>query len=223
MEPLEGRRLFAYSPAYVASVPLGNANSGNDGGVNGNVALDAAGDLFGTIQSGGALGLGSIAKVPAGSSTGTTVATFDGLNGEAPGNIVVDAAGDVFGVCAMSTTTALTSLDPTYTYGNGVLWELPAGSSTIVPQVTFTATGPRYPTDVVFDSSGNLLVMCSQGGANNTGAIVSVNPTTFAATTLAPLPASYNTVLASSISTDAAGNIYGTTINSDGDYPNDPI
>ena len=65
--------------------------------------VDAAGDLFGTTQAGGAFGDGvafEIAKASSGyASTPTVLASFDGADGDAPydASLVVDAAGDLFG------------------------------------------------------------------------------------------------------------------------------
>ncbi len=65
------------------------------------LAVDAAGDLFGTTGSGGAYGEGVIFELakPAYnvSETPTVLASLDGATGSAIGSLIVDAAGNLFG------------------------------------------------------------------------------------------------------------------------------
>ncbi len=72
----------------------------------GGLIADAAGDLFGTTQYGGAYGspygdgtVFEIAKTSDGyASTPTVLASFDGADGHAPvAGLIADAAGDLFG------------------------------------------------------------------------------------------------------------------------------
>src|SRR5208283_4617138 len=68
----------------------------------GDLIVDAAGNLFGTTEEGGAYNAGTvfeIAKTGSGyASTPNTLASFDGINGAYPGaGLTADAAGDFFG------------------------------------------------------------------------------------------------------------------------------
>ena len=89
---------YASTPTVLASF------NGSDGAVPPSaLVVDAAGDLFGTTQAGGAFDDGvafEIAKASSGyASTPTVLASFDGADGDAPydASLVVDAAGDLFG------------------------------------------------------------------------------------------------------------------------------
>ncbi len=88
--------------AGYASTPTTVANFDyRDGeGPNGQLIMDADGDLFGTAGSGGA-SFGTvfeIAKTADGyASTPTTVAIFDSTDGAQPGDLIADAGGNLFG------------------------------------------------------------------------------------------------------------------------------
>ena len=78
----------------------------------GTLALDSAGNLYGTTFAGGSAGIGTVFKLLKGASVLNTLATFTVATGGNPyAGLTVDAAGNVFG-----TTTS----------GNGTVFELPA-------------------------------------------------------------------------------------------------
>ena len=86
-------------------------------GVNANLAMDTAGNLYGATVDDGAFGNGSVFKLtPTGSGwTYTDLYDFTGSgDGQGPlGNVIVDANGNIYG------TTYLGGA-----YGYGVVWEL---------------------------------------------------------------------------------------------------
>jgi hypothetical protein len=86
------------------------------------VVVDARGDAFAAVPTGGAHGYGAIFEVPAGAAHGTDIYDFDGKNGAYPVSLLTDAQGDVFG------TTA--------------------GSYTVPPPLSNTPTVPTKPTFV---------------------------------------------------------------------------
>ena len=85
------------------------------------LSMDAAGNLYGTTQSGGTNNAGTVFELPHGSSTLAVLASFNSTNGANPyAGLVVDGSGDLFGA----------------TYGGGAngagtVFELAQGSSTI--------------------------------------------------------------------------------------------
>jgi hypothetical protein len=82
----------------------------------------------------------------------TAVATFDGTDGEAPAAVVGDSAGDLFGVTYLSITKSGGT-------GNGVVFEIAAGSSTITDLATLPSQSGGALNEgesLIIDSSGNL-------------------------------------------------------------------
>ncbi len=122
---------------------------------SGGLIADAAGDLFGTTQEGGATNEGTvfeIAKTSTGyASTPTTLVSFNGTDGSEPeAGLFADAAGDLLG---------------TTTYGgansDGTLFEiLKTGSgyaSTPTTLVSFNGADGQHPiAGLIADASGDL-------------------------------------------------------------------
>jgi uncharacterized repeat protein (TIGR03803 family) len=80
----------------------------------GELILDARGNLFGTTANGGADGRGTVFEIAAGSSSITTLASFNGANGTNPlGGLILDARGNLFGTAAAGGA-----------YGLGTIFEL---------------------------------------------------------------------------------------------------
>jgi uncharacterized repeat protein (TIGR03803 family) len=93
-----------------SSVPIARGQFAPPNGLvpGGDLAIDAAGDIFGTTEAGGAFdnvntnnlvpGDGTVFEIPAGTDTVTTLLSFDGADGAGPvGGIYLDAAGDLYG------------------------------------------------------------------------------------------------------------------------------
>ncbi len=78
--------------------------SGNTPGHLRNLALDAAGNLYGTTYSGGAYGLGSVFKLTPGNGVWTYTSLHDFTNGNDGShpysNVVVDANGNLYGTAS---------------------------------------------------------------------------------------------------------------------------
>jgi uncharacterized repeat protein (TIGR03803 family) len=90
---------YASTPTTLATF------NGSDGAYPKNgLIFDAAGDLFGTTQAGGASNLGTVFEIAnnGGSyaSTPITVFSFNGIDGAAPNGLIANAAGDLFGTTA---------------------------------------------------------------------------------------------------------------------------
>jgi hypothetical protein len=96
-----------------------------------------------------------------------------------PLGVVMDSSGNLFGFCKYGGPNDDNSL------GDGTVFELPAGSSTISVLSSFTsATGYNPATAPVFDASGNLFGQTDSGGANTFGTVFGI------ATGSTPAPAS---------------------------------
>jgi uncharacterized repeat protein (TIGR03803 family) len=129
--------------------------------------LDPQGNLFGTAQNGGANNLGTVFELAAGSSTITTLATFNSANGAFPAaELVRDAQGNLFGTTQGGGANNL-----------GTIFELAAGSSTITTLATFNgANGTQPEGTLLLDSQGNLFGTTSRGGAFNLGTVFELSP-----------------------------------------------
>src|ERR1019366_6979488 len=95
---------ITYTGGSYASTPttLVNFNGTNGNSPYAGLIADAAGDLFGTTQTGGANNDGTVFEIAktGGSyaSTPTTLVNFNGTNGNGQeAGLITDAAGDLFG------------------------------------------------------------------------------------------------------------------------------
>ena len=134
------------------------------------MVVDAAGNLYGTTYGGGNSNDGTIFELGAGSSTITTLASFDGCNGSNPrACLLADAAGNLYG-----TTTNGGSDDL------GTVFELANGSSTITTLVSFNGTNGALPIGgLIADASGNLYGTTTAGGSTLFGTIFELTNTGF--------------------------------------------
>jgi uncharacterized repeat protein (TIGR03803 family) len=122
--------------------------------------------FFGTTRFGGADNDGTLFEFANGIIT--TLASFDGLDGQGPqGNLVEDSAGDLFGT---TVDGGLGSL--------GSVFELPAGSSTIVSVGSFDGmhNGQNPIGGLVADGLGDYYGVTSSGGTNNDGVVYELSP-----------------------------------------------
>ncbi len=130
-DALEPRRLLSYGLTQRATFP--NLADGYSPLPQPGLAVDAAGDVFGVVQKGGANADGSVYELPAGGGPLVTLAAFTpAVALGAFGGPVLDPAGDLFGL-APQTSVAGTG---------GTLWELPAGGSAVVTVATFPDAEP---------------------------------------------------------------------------------
>ncbi len=141
---------YASTPATLVSL-----TSAIGFGLPGGLVADAAGDLFGVIQTGGADGDGSVVEIArtGGSyaSTPIVLASFSGADGSGPhAGLIVDAAGDLFGTTQGGGTT-----------GYGTVYEIACvdGSYASAPTAlaSFNGTDGANPVDGLFaDAAGDL-------------------------------------------------------------------
>lgn len=167
------------------------------------LVLDATGNLYGTTQFGGAGGgVGTIFKLAKGSSTITTLATFNNANGAQPqGDLIRDAAGNLFGTTATGGA-----------YGKGTIFELVQGSNVVTTLSSFHGDNGAQPQARLYmDAEGNLFGTTLTGGANNAGTIFELARGSQIITTLASLGGTPGAGPSSALIADATGNLYGIT------------
>jgi uncharacterized repeat protein (TIGR03803 family) len=106
---------------------------------------DAAGNLYGTTNMGGAAGFGTIFRVdPAG--TETVLYSFDGVRGGGPSGLVRDSEGNFYGVAGGSGS-----------YKYGIVFEVSAaGKESVLHRFTGGSDGGYPFGSLILDSSGNL-------------------------------------------------------------------
>ena len=183
----------------------------SDGGTpDASLLLDSAGNLYGTTFNGGNPGNGTVFEVARGSGTITTLASFNGLNGQAPvAGLVMDSAGNLYGT---TESGGQITVDGVTEFGDGTVFELPHGSSTITTLFTFDGTDGGIPRDsLTLDSSGNLYGTTFQGGASGDGTVFELPSGSGAITTLFNFSGANGEFLQANVIMDSAGNLYGTT------------
>jgi uncharacterized repeat protein (TIGR03803 family) len=166
------------------------------------VTLDPSGDVFGMTPNGGALNQGSVYEIAAGTTTFTTLASFDGINnGSIPeGFLAIDAKGNLFGATNAGGTN-----------NDGTLFEIANGSNTITTLYTFAGTDGANPSaGVTIDSAGNLFGTTTNGGSTNSGEVFELTKGAQSITVLASFDPTKNGENPTSVVTlDASGNIFG--------------
>lgn len=154
---------------------LASFNGTNGNGPGSPLYIDSQGNVFGESNAGGAgvsggsvnVGDGDIFEIAAGSNTITILASFTGDNGAGPrSGIVTDSAGDIFGAAGGGSTN------------QGVVYELPKGSSTIVALHTFgdVSVGPMGSCTLAIDSSGDLFGGTVDQGPGLGGVVFQLTP-----------------------------------------------
>jgi uncharacterized repeat protein (TIGR03803 family) len=175
----------------------------------GGLIADAAGNLYGTTHQGGstfvpqgAVGFGTIFKFSPATNTLTTLASFTNDNGRLPLNdLVIDSHGNLFG------TTDQGGED-----SEGTIFELAAGSSTIVTLASFDdASGGEPFAPLTVDAKGNLYGTTSSEGPGGLGAVFELPSGSNKLTTLASFTGDNGAFPSSSILIDHDGNLLGTT------------
>jgi uncharacterized repeat protein (TIGR03803 family) len=144
---------------------LHNFTGGKDGatGSMGDLLLDAAGNIYGVTEQGGANGLGNVYKLtrsPSGHWTFTTLYPFRGMpDGANPyGGLIWDAAGNLYGTtyfggtAGMGTTFQLTT-GPNGKWQENILYNFLGDTDGSLPTAT-----------LIFDKAGRLFGTTSAGG-----------------------------------------------------------
>ena len=158
--------LAAGSSTITTLASFSGANGANP---QADLLRDARGNLFGTTANGGAFNAGTVFELAAGSSTITTLASFNVDNGNEPvAGLVRDAQGDLFG------TTNLGGA-----FIRGTVFELAAGSSTITTLASFNfsgSNGSNPQAGLLLDAQGDLFGTTNGGGASNEGTVFELSP-----------------------------------------------
>jgi uncharacterized repeat protein (TIGR03803 family) len=179
----------------------------------GGLTFDAAGNLYGTTNQGGAYGLGTVFKLAAnadGSWTESVLHSFKGSNGAFPaGTLIFDGAGNLYGTTVQGGNGC--------EFGCGVVFELKPGSNgswTGSVLHSFKGSDGEYPdAGLIFDKAGNLYGTTNVGGAPGLGTVFKLAPNadgSWTESVLHSFDGSDGAAPIAGLIFDGAGNLYGT-------------
>jgi uncharacterized repeat protein (TIGR03803 family) len=178
------------------------------------VTFDAAGNLYGTANTGGANGFGMAYKLAPGANGSwaeTNIYNFtSGLtsNGSRPSSLIFDSAGNLYGASGYSDE-----------HEYGFVYELSPTSHGAWTETTIDQMGGKInnpSANPIFDNAGNLYGTTNTGGTKGFGAVYELTPQGNGKWTQTIL---YNFLgdpndganPAAALVMDSAGNLYGTT------------
>jgi uncharacterized repeat protein (TIGR03803 family) len=189
-------------------------NNGTDGAYpQAGLIVDAAGNLYGTTNSGGTYTYGTVFELtPAAGGGYTEKILHNFTNGADGGNpqsgLILDGAGNLYGTTYVGGA-----------YCCGTVFELtPAGGGTWNEKVlySFGSGNTAYPTSgLIFDGAGNLYGTTWPGGTAQGGAVFELSPAgggTWTERDLHDFGALSSGIFpVGGVVFDGAGNLYGTT------------
>jgi uncharacterized repeat protein (TIGR03803 family) len=180
---------------------LASFNSSNSFASMAGLVMDGSGNLYGTASKGGANGDGSVFELARGSSTLTTLASFNGSNGSNPaGALIMDSSGNLYGTTENGGASGL-----------GTIFELAKGSSTVSTLASFAGSNGSNPVaGLIMDGSGNLYGTAEHGGGG-LGTVFELVKGSNTARRLASFLGSNGSTPVAGLIMDKSGNLYGTT------------
>jgi uncharacterized repeat protein (TIGR03803 family) len=165
--------------------------------------VDAAGNLYGTTQQGGAHGLGTVFKVDSTAGTETVLHSFKGgkSDGAFPSaGLAVDSKGNVYG------TTTLGGRS-----NHGTVFKVTA-TATVVYSFTGTKGDGAYPiAGLVADAADNVYGTTQQGGTHGFGTVFELSAAGKEKVLYSFKGVPDGEYPCAGLILDAKGNLYGTT------------
>jgi uncharacterized repeat protein (TIGR03803 family) len=183
---------------------LASFNSSNGANPAAGLVEDSSGNLFGTTLQGGTNLYGTVFEVANGSSSITTLASFNYSNGASPeSSLVKDSSGNLFGTTQYGGT-----------HGAGTVFEVANGGNTVTTLASFDAypNGASPFAALVKDGNGNLFGTTTGGGTSSDGTVFEVAHGSNTITTLASFNYSNGADPIGGLVEDSSGNLFGTTI-----------
>ncbi len=169
---------WATSPGSYAVIYSFGATANDGVDPYADLAIDSAGNLFGTTQSGGGFDYGTVFKLsppstPGGDWTETPLYSFGGYSNDAKrpqAPVVIDASGNLYGV-AYGGYTGIINGYAMCDQGCGTVFELVKSSDGYTEKVLHyfavsSGDGVLPQGNLVLDSTGNLYGTTEFGGAN---------------------------------------------------------
>jgi uncharacterized repeat protein (TIGR03803 family) len=169
--------------------------------LDGPLAFNASGDLFGTTGDGGPEGDGTVFEIAHGTTSIISLASFNDTNGAIPSGVTLDSGGGLFGITSFGGDG-----------NNGTVFELASGTHSITTLASFSNTSGGEPSGVILDPKGDILGITSGGDAANDGGLFEIARGT---TSIAAF-FSFDGIdgsMPSSVAIDGSGELVGTTAN----------
>jgi len=173
---------------------------------SGNIVMDGGGNIYGTTETGGSANSGTIYKLASGTSTVTTLATFDrGKYGASAGGLVSDGSGNLYGGIHYGGPSDYSAV-----------YELLNGSSAVTTLATFNPSFSSISA-LTLDGGGNIFGTTLFGGAFNNGnsygngSIFEIAKGSGTVTILASFNGTNGYGPVGGITLDGDGNMFGTT------------
>jgi uncharacterized repeat protein (TIGR03803 family) len=140
----------------------------------------------------------------------TTLASFGAPDGTNPfAGVIIDGSDNLYGTTVEGGAS-----------GDGTVFELTKGSSTITTLASFTGTNGEGPYGgVIMDSRGNLYGTTVGGGASGDGTVFELAKGSGTITTLASFNGTSGANPYGGLIMDSSGNLYGTTYGDAYDQP----
>ena len=190
-------------------------NNGVDGSdVYGTLVLDSSGNLYGTTYRGGSYANGTVYELTRGQNgqwKEMVLHNFNSSDGENPyAGLVLDASGNLYGTTVEGGA-----------YGYGAAFELtPEGNGQWNESVIYSFTDLPY-APLIVDPAGNLYgVTSGNDGLLSSGSVFELSPQAGGQWTETLISATFPIGTPfSGVVMDAAGNLYGTTDDTDGVGP----
>jgi uncharacterized repeat protein (TIGR03803 family) len=185
----------------------GTNGSFPDGSFPGGALLrDANGNLFGTTDSGGSAGRGTVFEWVQSTGTIDVLASFDGSDGASPnGSLVADADGNLYGTTAEGGDQ-----------GEGTLFEWVESTGTITVLASFSGPNGAYPVaGVIADADGNLFGTTTEGGTADDGTLYEWVKNTASITVLTSFTGVNGQNPTGELIQDGNGNLFGTAKGTD--------
>jgi uncharacterized repeat protein (TIGR03803 family) len=176
----------------------------------GDLAFDAAGNLYGTTIQGGSVGPGTVYELKPSKGRWTESILWS-LTGNADGanpysGVILDKAGNIFGTTLDGGTNNSGSVFELTHSGSG--W-----SETTLHDFYGNSNGIFPQAGLILEKSGNLIGATSSGGLRGGGTVYSLAPAKggWKLSTLYNFPGRGQPGPSDKLTMDAAGNLYGTT------------
>jgi uncharacterized repeat protein (TIGR03803 family) len=212
------------SGQWEENILYGFANGSTGGvGLEGNLVLDAAGNVYGTAYYGGSDFQGTVFELTPGSAgwSGKTIYAFcpsgcDGGGSPASG-VIFDDAGNLYGTATAGGTAG----------GGGVIFKLAPSNGTWTESALYnfcpydTCSGGWYPWGLTRTANGDLYSTTTYGGnffwpctpGDGCGAVFKFSPKSGEYTALHRFDGRDGAFPNSAVVLDSQGNVYGTTVN----------
>jgi uncharacterized repeat protein (TIGR03803 family) len=162
------------------------------------VIADAAGNLYGATNGGGASGQGAVFQLDL-SGTLTVLYSFIGGNDASPwAGLIADAAGNLYGTTEGGD-------------GPGEVFQLtPSGTLNVLHNFTGRDGAVSHGT-LIFDAAGNLYGTTHNGGTSGYGTVFQLDPSGTLTVLHSFTGGSNGAYPEAGVIADMAGNLYGTT------------